>query len=131
MAPESVKWLQLCVLSSREMKKKIVKRAQKEGYKAIVMTVDGTVKGKRPKDVRNQSALLPHLMNIPKVDPAKMVDAKRSSDFAKNKQQGSGFAFDNFSNALVNKSITFETIDWLKSITKLPCSSCLRDFDSG
>ena len=23
-------------------------------------------------------------------------------------------------NALVNKSITFETIDWLKSITKLP-----------
>ena len=50
----------------------------------------------------------------------KLADAKRSSDFVKNKQQGSGFAFDSFANALVNKSITFETIDWLKSITKLP-----------
>ena len=120
MAPESVKWLQLYVLSSQEMTKKIVKRAEKEGYKAIVLTVDGTVKGKRPKDVRNQSVLLPHLMNIPNVDPAKMVDAKRSSDFERNKQQGSGFAFDNFAKTLFNKSITFETIDWLKSITKLP-----------
>ena len=42
MAPESVKWLQLYVLSSQEMTKKIVKRAEKEGYKAIVLTVDGT-----------------------------------------------------------------------------------------
>ena len=102
------------------MTKKIVKRAEKEGYKAIVMTVDGAVRGKRAKDVRNQSLLLPHLMNIPNVDPARMADAKRSSGFVKNKQQGSGFAFDSFANALVNKSITFETIDWLKSITKLP-----------
>ena len=64
--------------------------------------------------------LIPHLMNIPNVDPAKMADAKRSSDFAKNRQEGSGFAFDNFAKTLFNKSITFETIDWLKSITKLP-----------
>ncbi|CAH3122285.1 unnamed protein product [Porites lobata] len=120
MAPESVKWLQLYVLSSQEMTKKIVKRAEKEGYKAIVMTVDATVRGKRQKDVRNHSFLLPHLMNIPNVDPAKMADAKRSSDFEKNKQRGSGFAFDNFAKTLFNKSITFETIDWLKSITKLP-----------
>ena len=39
------------------MMKKIVKRAEKEGCKAIVMTVDVTVRGKRQKDVRNQSAL--------------------------------------------------------------------------
>ena len=57
MAPESVKWMQLYVLSSQEMMKKIVKRAEKEGCKAIVMTVDATVRGKRRKDVRNQSAL--------------------------------------------------------------------------
>ena len=120
IAPESVKWMQLYVLNSQEMTKKIVKRAEKEGYKAIVLTVDATVRGKRQKDVRNHSFLLPHLMNIPNVDPAKMADAKRSSDFEKNKQQGSGFAFDNFAKTLFNKSITFETIDWLKSITKLP-----------
>ena len=78
--------MQLYVLNSREMTKKIVKHAEKEGYKAIVMTFDATVRGKRQNDVRNQPVLLPHLMSIPNVDPAKMADAKRSSDFVKNKQ---------------------------------------------
>ena len=119
-APDSVKWMQLYVLSSQEITKSIVKRAEKKGYRAIVMTVDAIVRGKRQRDVKNHSFLLPHVMNIPNIEPAKMADAKRSSNFEKNKQQSSGFAFDTFAKSLFDTSITFETINWLKSITTLP-----------
>ena len=120
VAPNSLRWMQLYVLSSQEMTKSIVQRAEKEGYKAIVMTVDATVRGKRQRDVSNHSFLLPYLMDIPNIEPAKVTDAKSSSNFEQNKQQSSGFVFDTFAKSLFDMSITFETIQWLKNITKLP-----------
>lgn len=119
-APDSLKWMQLYVLSSQEMTKSIVKRAENEGYKAIVMTVDATVRGKRQRDVQNHSFLLPYVMTVPNIEAAKVTEAKKSSNFEQNKQQRSGFVFDSFAKSLIDPSITFETINWLKSITKLP-----------
>ena len=119
-APDSLKWMQLYVLSSQEMTKRIVQHAETKGYKAIVMTVDATVRGKRLSDVRNHSLVLPYFMTIPNIESAKVADAKESSNFEQNKQHSSGFVFDSFAKSLFDTSITFETINWLKSITKLP-----------
>lgn len=119
-APGSLKWMQLYVLSSKEMTKSIVQRAEKKGYKAIVMTVDATVRGKRLRDARNHSLLLPYVMKIPNIEAAMVADAKKSSDFDKNVKQSSRFVFDTFAKNLLELSISFETINWLKSITKLP-----------
>lgn len=118
-APDSLKWMQLYILRSREMTRSIVQRAEKAGYKAIVVTVDGIVIGKRLADVRYHSLLQPHFMNLPNINPAQIADAKRSSDH-ENSQHGSGSAFNSLADSLVDPSISFETIDWLKSITELP-----------
>ena len=120
-APDALKWMQLFVFKSREMTKNIVQRAEKAGYKAIVLTVDSAVKGKRLNEVRNRSLLLPHVMNLPNVSTAQISDAKKSSNFEQNKQPSStSFAFDRFTQSLVDGSISFEAVTWLKNITKLP-----------
>lgn len=118
-APDSLKWMQLYILRSREMTRNIVERAEKAGYKALVVTVDGIVIGKRLTDLRNHSLLQPHFMHLPNIEGAKTSDAKRSSNFEQSKYR-TGLAFNSFADSLVDPSISFETIDWLKSITKLP-----------
>lgn len=117
--PHSLKWMQLYILRSREMTRSIVQRAEKAGYRAIVVTVDGVVIGKRLAEVRNHSLLQPHFMDLPNINPAQITDAMRSSNVDQN-EHGSGSAFNSFVNSMVDPSISFETIDWLKSITKLP-----------
>lgn len=45
----------------RELTKEIVKRAEKAGFKALVLTVDANVFGLRYADLRNGFRLPPHL----------------------------------------------------------------------
>ena len=119
-APDSLKWMQLYIFRSREITHSIVQRAEKAGFKAIVVTVDGIVIGKRLADFKYHSLLQPHFMNMPNINPAQISDhAKRSSDFGQS-EHGSGSAFNSFADSLVDPSISFEIVDWLKSITKLP-----------
>ena len=117
-APDSLKWMLLYIFNSKELTENLVKRAEKEGYKAIVVSVDSPVKGKRLKEMRNHSTLVPVLMRLPNLEPAKVTEAKRSSDFEQNKQDGS--MFNSFVKSLIDSSVSFEIIKWLKSITKLP-----------
>jgi (S)-mandelate dehydrogenase len=51
-APEAVQWMQLYVMH-RDMAQRIVQRAQRAGYQALVLTVDVPVSGYRELDVRN------------------------------------------------------------------------------
>jgi len=51
-APGGVQWMQLYVMH-REMAKRIVQRAQRAGYEALVLTVDVPVSGNRELDIRN------------------------------------------------------------------------------
>ncbi|MCR5867944.1 alpha-hydroxy acid oxidase [Aquincola sp. J276] len=51
-APESIQWMQLYVMH-KEMAARIVQRAQRAGYQALVLTVDVPVSGNRELDVRN------------------------------------------------------------------------------
>jgi len=54
-------WLQLHVFKDRAVTASLVQRAEAAGCKAIVLTVDVPVPGRRERDVRNRSTLPDHL----------------------------------------------------------------------
>lgn len=55
----AVRWFQLYPPHDRELTKSLLKRAENEGYSAIIVTVDSTLLGWRESDLRN--AYLPFL----------------------------------------------------------------------
>ena len=54
-------WFQLYVFKDREISASLVQRAEAAGCKAVVLTVDVPVLGKRERDVRNRFTLPEHL----------------------------------------------------------------------
>jgi 4-hydroxymandelate oxidase len=59
--PQSPKWFQLYVHRDRGFTERLIERAKKAGYRAIAVTVDTPVLGRRVADVRNGFALPPGL----------------------------------------------------------------------
>lgn len=49
----SSNWMQLYVMSDRSIAEQIMRRASKNGFEALVLTVDVPVSGNREKDIRN------------------------------------------------------------------------------
>lgn len=88
-------WFQLYVYPTLEVAAGLVRRAEAAGYKAIVMTVDLPVLGNRERDRR-------HEMPIP---PAPFVEANLEGIERVGQQW---------------VPLTWETVDWLRSITSLP-----------
>ncbi len=60
-APAAAKWFQLYIYSDRAVTKELVRRAEKAGFEALVLTVDAPFFGRRIPDVKNAFALPPHL----------------------------------------------------------------------
>lgn len=60
-APDTTKFFQLYIYKDREMTKNLVRRAEKAGFKALVLTVDAPVFGPRRSDIRNRFQLPSHL----------------------------------------------------------------------
>lgn len=60
-ASDTNKFFQLYIYKDRELTKKLVKRAETAGFKALVLTVDAPVFGPRRDDIRNQFQMPPHL----------------------------------------------------------------------
>lgn len=56
-APDAPRWFQLYVQKDREFTGELVSRAKAAGYRAIVVTADTPVLGRRCADVRNRFAL--------------------------------------------------------------------------
>lgn len=52
-APDAELWMQLYVMGDRSIAEQLVRRARREGYRALVLTVDVPVSGYRRRDVRN------------------------------------------------------------------------------
>ncbi|KAG9509498.1 Hydroxyacid oxidase 1, partial [Fragariocoptes setiger] len=51
--PQCVKWFQLYVFKERQVSLELVQRAERAGFKAIVLTVDAPKFGTRRRDIRN------------------------------------------------------------------------------
>ena len=53
-APEGARWFQLYCYDDRADTERLVARAHRAGYRAIVLTVDAPILGRRERDVRNR-----------------------------------------------------------------------------
>jgi 4-hydroxymandelate oxidase len=62
-APDAERWFQLYVVGGMAFSRKLVQRAEAAGYRALVLTVDLPVLGRRERDVRS-GFRLPELPNI-------------------------------------------------------------------
>ncbi|KAM7282097.1 peroxisomal (S)-2-hydroxy-acid oxidase GLO3 [Ixodes scapularis] len=60
-APHAVLWYQLYIIRDRELSRRLVKRAERAGYSAIVLTVDSPTLGRKFSDVRGRFRLPSHL----------------------------------------------------------------------
>ncbi|CAH2099791.1 unnamed protein product [Euphydryas editha] len=108
-APNAIKWFQLYIYNDREVTRTLLTRAEKAGFKAIALTVDTPLFGLRRADIRNKFTLPKHL-KLANFDGQLATKINSTED-------SSGLS--NVDN-LLDKSLTWNEIKWLKSITKLP-----------
>jgi 4-hydroxymandelate oxidase len=101
-------WFQLYVYKDRGATEALVRRVETAGCKALVLTVDAPMLGRRERDVRNRFALPPEL-GIENMHGYETV-AKPIAE--------SGLAA--YFAELIDPSLTWDAIGWLRSITKLP-----------
>jgi len=110
LASGSQLWFQLYIHRDRYLTQTLVERAYAAGYKAICVTVDSPLMGKREKDVRNQFTLPSgmSLANLATLKNLKIPDLSGESGL---------FAY--FAEQ-INPAITWADLDWLRSLSPLP-----------
>lgn len=103
-------WLQLYVFRDRPLSEQLVRRAEDAGCTALCLTVDVPVQGNRERDRQNQFALPEG------VDMANFRGAiqERFPD------SDEGSALDRYIATEFDPTLTWEALDWLRSVTSLP-----------
>lgn len=109
-------WYQLYVYKDRAITKDLVARAEANNYKALVVTVDSPVLGRRERDIRNHFTLPPGLRaaNLEKFALGNIKNNKNDS----NNNQDSDLA--SYIASLYDTSLTWKDLEWIISLTKLP-----------
>lgn len=126
------KWFQLYCHRDRDITRDLIKRAEKAGYAAIVVTVDAPVLGRRLADERNAFEL-PQGITRANLTRYENVEERRTS---KVKEPGprpdalelqplkfTTAEVSHLSQLFANRqdaSLTWKDIDWFKSLTSLP-----------
>lgn len=103
-------WFQLYVFREKSVTEKLVRRVEKAGARAIVVTVDAPLLGTRERDVRNQFQL-PTGLSVINLMPENKEELP--SD-----KPDSGLSL--YFNEMLDQSLNWKDIEWLASITKLP-----------
>jgi 4-hydroxymandelate oxidase len=103
-------WFQLYIYRDRAATLALVRRVEAAGCRALVLTVDAPLIGRRERDVRNRFALPPGLAmaNLHAAGYAQLVPAAGDS------------ALTAYVADLLDPGLTWDTVGWLRSITKLP-----------
>ena len=106
-----LRWFQLYVYSDKSITANLVQRAEQTGYKALVITIDTPILGRRLADCRNGFNLPGHLKL-----------ANFSTDIAQSSMESSQSesGLYKYTKALIDSRLTWDTITWTKSITRLP-----------
>jgi (S)-2-hydroxy-acid oxidase len=102
-APGGTRWFQLYWSTDRVVVRDMVERAEAAGYRAVVLTVDLPVLGRRERDLRTGFGL------------ADDVAVPAFSALAE-----SGGATPDQISWLVDKTLTWKDLEWLRSVTELP-----------
>ncbi len=111
-------FFQLYTPTDRELAESLVRRAEAAGFKGIVVTLDTWVPGWRPRDLARSSfpQLRGHCLANYFSDPV------FRSRLAKPPEQDPVSAI-GFWAQVFGKMLTWADLPWLRSLTKLPCSS--------
>jgi (S)-2-hydroxy-acid oxidase len=112
-APEGLRWFQLYVYKDRSVALDLVRRAEKAGYKALAVTVDTPILGRREADLRNRFSLPSHLT----MGNFKNVQGAVSSGVNNPGSTGSGLA--SYVAQLIDQTLTWDDIAWLRKNTRL------------
>lgn len=102
------RWFQLYVVKDRRVTEDLVHRAANAGYHALCLTVDAPVAGRRERDERNA---LP-----PKTTPRNLEGTEAGRVFEKGAESTFGANF----TAMLDPSLTWKDIDWLRGASPLP-----------
>ncbi|HTR54626.1 MAG TPA: alpha-hydroxy acid oxidase [Kofleriaceae bacterium] len=103
-------WFQLYVYKDRGATEALVRRVEAAGCRALVLTVDAPVLGRRERDVRNGFALPPgmEIANLHAAAYQKLPPKPGDSGLAA------------YVSDLLDPSLTWDAIGWLRALTKLP-----------
>uniref|UniRef100_A0A0D9X1H7 (S)-2-hydroxy-acid oxidase n=1 Tax=Leersia perrieri TaxID=77586 RepID=A0A0D9X1H7_9ORYZ len=102
----AIRFYQLYVYKWREVSERLVRRAESCGFKALVLTVDTPMLGRREADIRNKMVFPPS---------ANLEELKKI-----NVDTTGGSQLEGFARATLDPSLSWKDIEWLKSITTMP-----------
>ena len=103
-------WFQLYVYRDRKASEGVVRRAEAAGCRALVLTVDAPLLGRRERDIRNRFRLPPGLAvaNMLPEGYGELPPAAADSGLAA------------YFTTLLDPALTWRDVSWLRSITHLP-----------
>jgi 4-hydroxymandelate oxidase len=109
-APNGIRWFQLYCYKDRDITRWLVERAAAAGYRALCLTADAPLVGRRDRDTRNRFGLPPGMTwkNLERVG----LDRMEAKD--------EGSALVQYISEIWDASITWDSIEWLRGISPLP-----------
>ena len=108
-AGDGARWFQLYVYRDRAVTIELVRRAEAAGFKALVLTVDTPLLGRRLRDIRNAFSL-PDGLSMRNFDAA-TSDKRRWDAYP---------SFSAYVHDLFDPSLSWEAVAWLRGQTALP-----------
>jgi 4-hydroxymandelate oxidase len=109
-APDGLRWFQLYCYRDRGVTQGLVERAVAAGYKALCLTVDAPLVGRRDRDTRNNFGLPPG-MNWKNLEQVGLDQMSAGDD---------GSALVIYIAEIWDASLTWESVEWLRKLSPLP-----------
>lgn len=113
--PDTLRWFQVYVYKDRQVVLDLVTRAERAGYKALAVTVDTPILGRREADIKNNFALPSHLTlgNFANTGKTK----SHATGISASTGGGSGLAA--YVSSLIDRTLTWDDLKWLRTVTTL------------
>lgn len=110
-ASDGPKWFQLYCYTDKAVTERLVKRAEAAGYSALCLTVDVPRLGRRERDFA-------HNLGFP--DDVTPVNFAGEVDITQIPLDQRGSALSAYAASLLDASLTWDDVDWLRSLTSMP-----------
>lgn len=103
-------WFQLYVYRNRDITRRLIERAENAGYRALVVTVDAPLAGRRERDIRNRLQL-PANLRLRNFDEFQLGAVTANADDS---------AIAAYAAEQIDPAFQWHDVDWLCSVTSLP-----------
>ena len=106
-----LRWFQMHVFNDRTFTANVIQRAERAGYRALVITIDAPVLGRRLADCRNTFNMPSHLT---------LANFNTDHDIIQNPSGKWQSVGSEIYHTFIDSSVTWDAITWIKGITRLP-----------